>query len=111
MVNVRHIPAVHREGSKGAGCCAAPSPLASTDFFFPAERADVLLGVLRKTLPKATDGVWMRCSLGAVGNALAGDGDLKTSSTHETKWRANDGGHDGHLADVVRPRQPCAAAG
>ena len=99
------------------GTCALSVPLLRCSFaisfngflFFPAERADVLLGVLRKTLPKAT--VVGGCSLGAVGNALAGDGDLKTSSTNETKWRANDGGHDGHLADDVRPHQPCVAAG
>ena len=71
-------------------------------FFFPAEHADVLLDVLRKRLPK--DMVRLRRSFGTVRSALAGDGDLKALYTHETKWRANDGGHDRHLADVVRPR-------
>ena len=44
------------------GTCALSVPLQRSSFaisfdgffFFPAERADVLLGVLRKTLPKAT---------------------------------------------------------
>ena len=42
-------------------------------FFVPAERADVLLGILRKMLPK--DMVRLRRSFGTVRSALTGDGE------------------------------------
>ena len=36
---------------------------------------------------------------------------VRKAFRHDTDCRADDGSHDGHLADVERPRQPCAAAG
>ena len=80
------------------GCCTAASPEICDAFFGHRGARRVLLGVLRKTLPK--DMVRSKRSFGAVGNALAGDGDFKMLRRHETEWRADDGGHDEHLADV-----------
>ena len=90
------------------GCCIAASPEIYDDFFGHRGARLVLLGVLRKTLPKAM--VRSKRSFGAVRNVLADDGNFKMLRRHDTEWRADDGGHDGHLADVEQPRQPCAAA-
>ena len=52
----------------------------------------------------------MQRSLGTARNAAAGDGERILLRRHETECRADDGGHGGHLADIVRPPQPSAAA-
>ena len=65
-------------------------------------------GVQLSQTDRGAQGVAGVCSVGAGGNAIASVRSRKTSSRHETECVADEGGHDGHLADVEGQREAIA---